>query len=112
MFLTKIFPPLKKPTSPGVSSNCSFPSHKNLIGTGPRKNKVSNELINNQGSLPPGSRMVPIVPMGKKSSKRGRRPTWMNKKLLSNLKHEQEIYRRWKQGQASWDEGTERRQVC
>lgn len=56
--------------------------------------------------------MVPIVPMGKKSSKRGRRPTWMNKKLLSNLKHEQEIYRRWKQGQASWDEGTERRQVC
>lgn len=28
----------------------------------------------------------------------------MNKKFLTKLKHKQGVYRRWKQGQATWNE--------
>ena len=44
------------------------------------------------------------IPMSKKSSKGGRRPAWMNKELLAKLKQKKEVYRRWKQGQATWEE--------
>lgn len=42
--------------------------------------------------------------MKKKSVKGSKRPAWMNKELLSLLKHKQEIHRRWKKGQATWNE--------
>ncbi|KFV00164.1 hypothetical protein N340_13736, partial [Tauraco erythrolophus] len=40
----------------------------------------------------------------KKSGKTARRPAWMNKKLLDQLKHKKEAYRGWKQGQVAWEE--------
>ncbi|KAK4818026.1 hypothetical protein QYF61_004150 [Mycteria americana] len=36
------------------------------------------------------------------SSKHGRRQAWMNMELLTELRHEKEIYTWWKQGQATW----------
>ncbi|GAB0175620.1 mitochondrial enolase superfamily member 1 [Grus japonensis] len=42
--------------------------------------------------------------MSRKSSKGGRRATWMAKKLLTKLRHKQEAHRRWKQGQRDQEE--------
>ena len=36
-----------------------------------------------------------------KSGKNTRRPAWINKELLDNLKHKNEAYRGWKQGQVA-----------
>ncbi|NWX33671.1 RTJK polymerase, partial [Notiomystis cincta] len=44
------------------------------------------------------------IMISKKSGKGGKRPAWMNKELLSFLQHKQETHRRWKQGQAAWNE--------
>jgi len=43
-------------------------------------------------------------PVSKKSSKGGRRTTWMNKELLEKLKWKTNLYRMWKEGQATWEE--------
>lgn len=45
-----------------------------------------------------------LIAMHKKPSKCGKRPAWVNVKLLIELKHNREIYRRWKWGQAAWKE--------
>ncbi|GAB0189924.1 protein inscuteable [Grus japonensis] len=40
----------------------------------------------------------------RKSGKNTKRPPWMNKELLDKLKHKNEAYRGWKQGQVAWEE--------
>uniref|UniRef100_A0A672UTJ2 Reverse transcriptase domain-containing protein n=1 Tax=Strigops habroptila TaxID=2489341 RepID=A0A672UTJ2_STRHB len=40
----------------------------------------------------------------RKCSRRARRPPWMDKELLRKLRGKKEAYRRWKQGQAAWEE--------
>ncbi|GAB0197925.1 mitochondrial enolase superfamily member 1 [Grus japonensis] len=40
----------------------------------------------------------------RKSGKNAQRPAWMNKELLSKLKHKKEACRGWKQGQVAWEE--------
>jgi len=42
--------------------------------------------------------------LSKKSSKRGRRPAWLSKELLAELKWKRKIYRMWKERQATWEE--------
>ncbi|KAJ7400195.1 hypothetical protein BTVI_107529 [Pitangus sulphuratus] len=42
------------------------------------------------------------ITMTKKSGKGGRRPVWMSRELLANLKQKKEIYGMWKMGQATW----------
>ncbi|PKU45794.1 hypothetical protein llap_3880 [Limosa lapponica baueri] len=44
------------------------------------------------------------TPSKSKSGKSSRKPAWMNKELLDNLKQKKEAYRRWKQGQVAWKE--------
>ncbi|GAB0204561.1 hypothetical protein GRJ2_002921700 [Grus japonensis] len=43
------------------------------------------------------------IPTKRKSGKNTRRPAWMNKELLSKVKHKKEAYRGWKQGQVAWE---------
>ena len=37
------------------------------------------------------------IPMCRKSSKGGRRHAWLNKELLTKLKHKKEAYKKWKE---------------
>ena len=40
----------------------------------------------------------------KKSSRGGRRSTWLSKDLLVKLRDKKEMYRQWKQGCVAWEE--------
>jgi len=44
------------------------------------------------------------IPLNKKSSKGGRRPAWMSKELLAELRWKRKVYGMWKEGQATWQE--------
>uniref|UniRef100_A0A8B9PGQ4 Reverse transcriptase domain-containing protein n=1 Tax=Apteryx owenii TaxID=8824 RepID=A0A8B9PGQ4_APTOW len=52
------------------------------------------------------------IPMSRKSSKGGRRPAWMSKELLAKLNQKKEVYRKWKGGQATWEEYRNAVRVC
>ena len=52
------------------------------------------------------------VPMSKKYGKGGRRPAWLNKKLLSKLKWKRKVYGMWKEEQAAWEEYRKVVRVC
>lgn len=42
------------------------------------------------------------VLVSRNSGKNSRRLAWMNKELLTKIKHKKEMYRKWKQGQVTW----------
>ena len=42
-----------------------------------------------------------VVPLCLKLRKRGRRPAWLNRELLIELKRKKKLYDLWKEGQAS-----------
>jgi len=44
------------------------------------------------------------IPLRKKSSKRGRRPTWLKKELLAEIRQKRKVHGMWKEGQATWEE--------
>ncbi|KFV02308.1 hypothetical protein N340_11981, partial [Tauraco erythrolophus] len=44
------------------------------------------------------------IPTKRKSGRNTRRPAWMNKELLDQLKHKKKAYMGWKQGQVAWEE--------
>jgi len=44
------------------------------------------------------------IPLRKKSSKKGRRPAWLNKELLAGLRWKIKIHGMWKDEQATWEE--------
>jgi len=44
------------------------------------------------------------MPPSKKSGKEGRRPTWMSKELLAELRWKRKVHGMWKEGQATWEE--------
>jgi len=44
------------------------------------------------------------IPLRKKSRKGGRRPAWISKELLVELRWKRKVYGMWKEGQATWDE--------
>jgi len=44
------------------------------------------------------------IPLRKKSRKGGRRPAWMSKELLAELRQKRKVYGRWKEGLAPWEE--------
>jgi len=44
------------------------------------------------------------IPLRKKSSKGGRRPAWLNKELLVEIRWKRKVYGMWKEGQATWEE--------
>ncbi|XP_069631231.1 LOW QUALITY PROTEIN: uncharacterized protein [Haliaeetus albicilla] len=50
--------------------------------------------------------------MRKKSGKEGRRPAWLGKDLLVELKRKKEMHRQWKRGHASWEEYRDAARVC
>ena len=52
------------------------------------------------------------IPMKNKSGKKARRPAWMSKELLDQLKVKKEAYRGWKQGQVAWEEYREAARVA
>ena len=52
------------------------------MGYRPGEKRGPEELVNFQGSPPPSLKIL----MFRKSGKGGRRPGWMNKKLLTKLK--------------------------
>ncbi|NXA67808.1 RTBS polymerase, partial [Mohoua ochrocephala] len=52
------------------------------------------------------------IPMSKKSGKRGRRPAWMSRELLANLKWKKELYGMWKKGRATWKDYRNIIRVC
>lgn len=63
------------------------------MGDGP------GELVDFQGSPP--TALEWSSPTCRKASKDGRRPTCMNKELLTKLRHKNEAHKRWKQGQVT-----------
>jgi len=44
------------------------------------------------------------IPLSKNSSKGGRRPAWMSKELLAELRRKIKVHGLWKDGQATWEE--------
>jgi len=44
------------------------------------------------------------IPLRKKSSKGGRRPAWLNKELLAEIRQKTKVHGMWKEGQATWEE--------
>ncbi|KFQ42915.1 hypothetical protein N333_08226, partial [Nestor notabilis] len=46
------------------------------------------------------------IPSKRKCGRRARRPPWMDKELLRKLRGKKEAFRRWKQGQATWEDYT------
>ena len=38
------------------------------------------------------------------SSKGGRRPAWLNKELLTEIRQKRKVHGMWKEGQATWEE--------
>jgi len=44
------------------------------------------------------------ITLRKKSSKGGRRPAWLNKELLAEIRWERKVHGMWKEGQATWEE--------
>ncbi|PKU42878.1 adaptin ear-binding coat-associated protein 1 [Limosa lapponica baueri] len=44
------------------------------------------------------------VPMCRKTSRRGRRPAWLNRDLLLDLKNKRRVYNLWNRGQASHED--------
>ncbi|PKU44228.1 rna-directed dna polymerase from mobile element jockey-like [Limosa lapponica baueri] len=50
--------------------------------------------------------------MSEKSSKGGRKPAWMRKELLEELKWKKEVYRLWKKELATWEEYRSIVRVC
>jgi len=44
------------------------------------------------------------IPLRKKSRKGGRRPAWMNKELLAELRWKRKVQGMWKEGQTTWEE--------
>lgn len=58
------------------------------------------KLADFQGLLPP--RMIHLT--GNNTRKGGRKTAWVNKELLTKLKHKEEAYKRWKQGQVTQEE--------
>ncbi|KFV09627.1 hypothetical protein N340_04878, partial [Tauraco erythrolophus] len=44
------------------------------------------------------------IPTKRNSGRNTRKPAWMNKELLDQLGHKKKAYRRWKQGQVTWEE--------
>jgi len=44
------------------------------------------------------------IPLRKKSSKGGRRPAWLSKEPLAELRWKRKVHGMWKEGQATWEE--------
>jgi len=44
------------------------------------------------------------IPLRKKSSKGGRRPAWLNKELLAEIRCKRKVQGMWKEGQDTWEE--------
>jgi len=44
------------------------------------------------------------IPLRKRSRKGGKRPAWMNKELLAELRWKRKVHGMWKEGQATWEE--------
>lgn len=49
-----------------------------------------------------------FIPMHKRSCRCGKRTAWINAKLLTGLKHNKEIHRRWARGRQAWKENQRR----
>jgi len=44
------------------------------------------------------------IPLRKKSNKGGRRPAWLNKELLAEIRWKRKVHGMWKERQATWEE--------
>ncbi|KFR04018.1 hypothetical protein Y956_04669, partial [Nipponia nippon] len=52
------------------------------------------------------------IPMCRKSSRQGRRPAWLNRKLWLELKKKRRAYRLWKKGQATQEDYKDIGRLC
>ncbi|PKU48865.1 hypothetical protein llap_836 [Limosa lapponica baueri] len=53
-----------------------------------------------------------LIPRCKKSSKKGKRPAWLNHALLIKLKAKKELHRKFKQDQIAWKEYRYAARLC
>lgn len=44
------------------------------------------------------------LPKCQKSSRKGRRPAWLSRDLLLELRQKMKVYGLWKQGQVTWED--------
>ncbi|RMC11750.1 hypothetical protein DUI87_11874 [Hirundo rustica rustica] len=66
-----------------------------------RGKKDAGKLVDTQGSPPPSSEAM--HPNKRKPGKNTRKPEWMNKEFLDQLKTKNKTQRGWKQGQVAWE---------
>ncbi|GAB0205816.1 hypothetical protein GRJ2_003047200 [Grus japonensis] len=52
------------------------------------------------------------IPKCRKSSRRSRRPAWLNRDLLLELRRKKKVYACWKQGQATWEDYRDAARLC
>ncbi|KFZ48948.1 hypothetical protein N338_11822, partial [Podiceps cristatus] len=52
------------------------------------------------------------IPRCKKSGKEGKRPAWLRREMLVELRRKRDLHRQWKQGQASWGEYRDTARLC
>ncbi|GAB0207904.1 mitochondrial enolase superfamily member 1 [Grus japonensis] len=52
------------------------------------------------------------IPKCRRSSRRGRRPAWLNRDLLLELRRKKKVYACWKQGQATWEDYRDAAHLC
>ncbi|GAB0180024.1 hypothetical protein GRJ2_000467700 [Grus japonensis] len=53
-----------------------------------------------------------VIPKCRKSSRQGRRPAWLNRDLLLELRWKKKVYACWKQGQAMWEDYRDAARLC
>lgn len=73
---------------------------KNSRGNSPRDKSDQGELVDFQGLPPPW--MIHLT--RRNTRKGGRKTAWVNKELLTKLKHKEKAYKRWRQRQVIQEE--------
>uniref|UniRef100_A0A8C0A0D2 Reverse transcriptase domain-containing protein n=1 Tax=Anas zonorhyncha TaxID=75864 RepID=A0A8C0A0D2_9AVES len=52
------------------------------------------------------------IPKYRKSGRRGRRPAWLTRNILMEIRRKQRVFRYWKEGQVTWKEYRDAARVC
>lgn len=91
-------------------SRIQGPAWEKPMRFGPWEKTGEGEFAHFEEWPPPCSRI--IEPMCRKSSNGTRRPTWINKEILTTLKYKKNAHKRWEWGQVSRDKCRDTALVC
>ncbi|CAM4590483.1 unnamed protein product, partial [Lepidochelys olivacea] len=92
-----------------------FDSLRELMGKIPRENDMRGKGVQESWLYFKESSLRlqgQTIPMCRKNSKYGRRPAWLNREILADLKYKKEAYKTWKFGQMTRDEYKNIARVC